>query len=154
MTEELEKAMVQTDLEQRLAAIRAERAAIAERGQKRDANRELLDQVEAEERALKDEQAIEAAIEAHGPLGKKIAAVHTSLGVVIVKRPNHVLFKRFQDSGEATSDEFYKLVLPTLVHPARTVFDSLLEEQPGVLSRIASEVCLLAGVQLKAAAGK
>lgn len=145
-----------TDLtpEMKLAQIKSERAALAAAKAKRDSEALVQEQLEHETLALADERAIAAAEEKHGPLGKKLAAVHTDLGVVIVKRPNHLLFRRFQDSGEATYEEFDKLVRPCVVHPELGRFDAILEELPATMARLGNAVAILAGVKLKEAQGK
>lgn len=142
------------ELERRLADAKVERARLAAEREKREADRALAEELEREERAIRDEQAIADAEAAHGPLGKKIAAVHTSQGVVIVKRPNAALFRKFTDAGELTSDECERLVRPSLVHPARAVFDKYAEEEPAILVRCANACAKLAGVRKEELTGK
>lgn len=142
------------ELEQRLAHAKSERARLAAAREQRAAERELLDQIEDEEKELKNEQALAKAECEHGPIGKKIGAVYTKLGVVIVKKPNHVHFRRFQDQSESTSKEFLQLVRPCVVYPDLTTFDQWLEEQPAILAACGTEACRLAGSKIKEAAGK
>lgn len=142
-----------SDVKAELARVKAEREKIAQIRESKDEESELVDQLEAEKRGLIEDQAIMKAEEEFGPVGKKIAVVDTDLGRVIVKRPGHILFKRFQDSGEATTVEFEKLVRPCVVFPKERL-DQILEEQPAVLSRLASAVCVLAGAKLKEFSGK
>lgn len=146
-----------------LAELRAKRAALLAAKAARDVEEGARAKLEQERRALRDEQALDEAEQKFGPAleygtgaadGRKIARVPTDLGAVIVKRPNHVLFKRFQDSGEANSAEFDKLVRPCLVHPDPATFDRFLEEQPAILVRVAGAVATLAGVRMKELAGK
>lgn len=138
--------------EQELARIRSERAQLEAQRAARGVT--VAEQLEAERLALANEQAIAKAEDAHGPLGKRIQAIDTDLGVVIVQRPDHIRFKRFQDSADASTAEFYKLVVPCLVHPKADRFDAMLQEQPAILARVATQVCVLAGVRLKENAGK
>src|SRR3954465_10224649 len=77
-------------LAERLQNARLERSCIAEERDKREAAAALLAEVESEERALRDEQAIEKAVAEYGELGGKINSFPTTLGVVILKKPNHV----------------------------------------------------------------
>jgi hypothetical protein len=141
-------------LAERLQNARLERSRIAEERDKREAAAALVAEVEAEERALRDEQAIEKAIAEHGELGGKINTYPTTLGVVILKKPHHVLFRRFQDQGEFNNLECEKLVRTCLVHPDKSEFDRYLTEQPGILVPLANLACALAGVKVGAAAGK
>ncbi len=36
--------------------------------------------------------------------------MNTTAGMVVVKKPNHLLFKKYQDKGESTTQELDKLV--------------------------------------------
>jgi hypothetical protein len=140
--------------DEQLAALRAERAALLAAREEREARASADDEIEAERVAIESEKAIAAAVQEHGPLDKKIACVDTDLGIVLVKRPHHVLYRKFQDSGEATTAEFDKLVRPCVVHPSRARWDAMLEDQPGILPRVAAAVCTLAGARLKDVGGK
>jgi hypothetical protein len=142
------------ELEARLVAARAKRDEIARGRAAREELATMRAQVEAEERAAKDDAAIAAAEAEHGPIGKKIAVVQTDIGAVIVKRPNHIHFRRFQDAGSTKSGELEKLVRPCLVYPPLSAFEALLEELPATLTRCADAVCGLAGVRAEEVSGK
>jgi hypothetical protein len=142
---------------------RAKLADLAAKKASRDAEAEAKRELESVMRELADAQAICDAEEKHGQCleygaavadGRKIAVVRTDLGSVIVKRPNHLIFKRFQDSGEANAQEFDRLVRPCLVHPDGATFDRYIEDQPAILARVAGAVATLAGVRMKELAGK
>lgn len=150
-------------IEEEIAEVRAKRAELAATKAQRDLDTDKAAVLEREKRALRDEVALRAAEETHGQAleygsgpaeGRKLAVVRTDVGAVIVKRPHHVLFKRFQDSGEANAEEFDKLVRPCLVHPDGATFDRYLEEQPAILGRVAGAVAVLAGIRVKELAGK
>lgn len=141
-------------LAEKLAAVKAERARIAKEREDREEANALAAELEDESRKLDEDKAIDAAETAYGPLEKKIAAVHTPAGLVIVKKAHHVLFKRFQDSGEASTEEFYKLVTPCVVYPDKAAFASMLQESPGIIGQVASAVSRLAGVKMKEVSGK
>jgi hypothetical protein len=152
------EARERAELEQRIAATRAERARVQAEREQRDKARELHDELEREERALKDEQAIADAELEHGPLGKRIEAVRTGQGVVIVRRPNPASFRRWQDrnvsSKDITMDDAEQLVRPALVHPDKVTFDAWVKEEPGILPRCAAACSRLAGARLEELAGK
>lgn len=137
-----------------LAEVKAERARLAAERSARDEARTSDDEMERELQGLADDQALAKAELEIGPVGKKLAVCKTPRGSVIVKKPNHVLFRRFQDSGADSTDEFEKLVRPCVVHPSPAAFDALLEEYPAALTAIATQVCALAGAQLKQLGGK
>lgn len=143
-----------SELEERLRKARAERARLEEERALREPELALLEQVEAEELALKNAQAVADAEATHGPVGKKIRTVETSSGVVIVKRPNHLLFRRFQDSGKVSTDECERLVRPCLVYPDAATFDRWAEEEPGIIVRAANACAQLAGIRAEEVSGK
>jgi hypothetical protein len=143
-----------SELEQRLVDIRARRAELDKLQAVRSEERDLAELVEREERELKDREAIAAAEAEHGPLRKRIAAVHTDLGVVILKRSNPLMFRRFQDAGTLKSEHLDKLVRPCVVHPDLPTFDRILEELPATLLRCANAVSELAGVRAEEVTGK
>lgn len=141
-------------LAERLQNARAERARIEAARTQRDAPALLLAEVEAEERALRDEQAIEKAVCEHGPLGGKIERFDTALGVIILKKPNHVLFRRFQDLSTYNHVECEKLVRPCVVHPDLSTFERYITELPAIMIPLANLACALSGMKVGAAAGK
>ena len=151
--------MADKTAEERIAAARAARAAL--RAERDAAAAERADEEAAahEERALKDEQAIVAAEKQHGKQGEKIYVVTgvnaKECDLVIVKRPNAVAFKAFQDLEKASVLDFEKLVAPCVVYPDLGTFDRLISlEQPGLLLRAAKGVSYLAGVRMNEDTGK
>lgn len=142
------------ELEQRLAELRAKRKHLDDAAEQRGAERRLLDEIESEERAIRDREALAKAEVEHGPVGRKLAVVRSAVGDVIVKRSNPLHFRRFQDSGKTTTDELERLVRPCLVYPDAPTFDRWLDEQPALMLRCADAICVLAGVRAKEVEGK
>lgn len=118
------------ELERRLAAARVELEEVERAREERSADAAKLAKVEAVERELSDTKAI-AAAEADLGVGK-FAIVRTELGAVIVRRPNHMHYRRFINLKDPGSDDAMRLVLTCLVHPARAAFEVLADELPGV----------------------
>lgn len=143
-----------TTPEQQLAEVRAKRAKLAAEREARAAATAVEDELARESMALANEEAMAKAEAEHGPLGKRIRALDTDLGVVILKRPDHRHFKRFQDAGQVTTLELEKLVGPCIVHPSRERWDEMLTEQPALLMRAGNVVAELAGVRMQETAGK
>lgn len=129
----------------RLAEVRAKRAAIDEARARLEAERESAARLEREERALADAEALNAAELQYGPEGKRIRAIETPMGLIIVKRAGNASFRRFMDSNKATTDEAERLVRPCVVHPSRTEFDAILDEYPALWIRLAGAITRLAG---------
>jgi hypothetical protein len=135
----------ETDNQRKLRELRAQRAALVSARLARDTEREEAEEIAAEERALRDEAALNDAIEKHGPLGTHVAVVETLLGNVILKRASAMKFRRFQDKGDANTEDVAALVRPCVVWPSPGELDVILDELPATLVRMASVVIELAG---------
>lgn len=140
------------DLEGRLEAAKERTRKAREARELREQSRELEERVEAAEREAADAEAIEAAEVEHG--AKRVMQIPTSSGVVIVKRPNPIHYKRFRDEGDANTEAIDRLVRPCVVYPSLSEFDRILEEEPAVLDRCADRVVRLAGFRVKELEGK
>jgi hypothetical protein len=101
------------------------------------------------EQAIADEEALAKLIAEHGPLGKKIEAVHTDMGLIVVQRPHTMKFRRFQDRGKFDTDEISQLIRPCVIYPPLPRFDAILEELPATLARVGSAVIALSGHRSK-----
>jgi adenylate kinase len=135
------------DIETKLKAVREARAAL---GNVREVEQTPAQILAREEQALVDDKAIADAVAKYGPLGRSVAIVETDEGTIVVRAPNPILFRRFQDETResgATVDALEKLVRPSLVHPASAKFDAILEVLPFALTRCGDAVCALAGVR-------
>jgi len=134
----------------RLAELRAKRVALEEQIEARE-RAELEESVAAEERKIRDLEAIAAAQVEHG--AGAIAAVETEGGVVIVRRPNHLVYKRFRDS-DLKSAAIEQLVVACRAYPEKAAFAALLEQYPALLDRLGNELVVLAEGRAKEVRGK
>lgn len=139
------------ELEQKLADVRARQAAVEAKRAQTELE-QLAEQLAKEERALEAAEALSKAEAEHG-VGK-VGLVETDLGPVVVKRPNHVLFRKFQDTESIKSIDVEKFVRPCVVHPTREQFDKIVEELPATLMRVANVVTRLAGARTEEISGK
>jgi hypothetical protein len=137
-------AMTQTS-EEKLREVREQRARLAAERAARADERAAARELELEQQALRDEIALDNAIEKHGDVGLGIATVDTPRGMVILKRASAMKFRRFQDKGDATSEDVLALVRPCVVWPSPGELDVILDEYPATLIRMASSVIALAG---------
>lgn len=128
-----------------LQALREQRAALAAAREARTAEAEAARELEVAQRELRDEIALNDAIEKHGEVGTHLAVLQTSSGLVIIKRSSAMKFRRFQDKGDATTEDVLALVRPCVVWPSPAELDVMLEDLPATLTRIASAVIELAG---------
>lgn len=141
---------------ERLEAARKAREELAA-SRKPSEDEALEAQAAEEELALKNEQAIAAAEKDNGK--KAIAVVRTDGDVIIVKRPNSVLFRKFTDEvskndGIASSDDQEKLVFSCLVYPDKPRFGAMAEEQPILIQRCLLAIADLAGAKRAELGGK
>jgi len=142
------------DLEAKVEAARAARDELEKKNEGRRRLERLREEAAAEERGLFEAQKLIELEAAHGPLGKAIRRVNTSEGMIVVKKPNHVLFQKYQDKGATDTEALQKLVRPCLVYPDKASFDRICEEAPASLLKCANAVCALAGIGREEIAGK
>jgi len=138
----------------KLAELRARRVALEQAREARDAERELKRATAREEQAIADEEAIAAAEREHGEMNVMIRVVNTAAGTVIVKRPNHLLFRKWADNGKSGSEDLEKLIRPNVIYPAIDAFDRMIGDQPGIMTDIGNAVAWLAGARAKENAAK
>lgn len=143
-----------SDADTKVAELRAKRAELQAARERGEAERAEARAVAAEEQALLDEQALGEAIDKHGDVGVSLATVQTPMGLIIIKRATAIRFQRFQDKGNATTEDVRQLVSPCVVHPSPAQFSVILEELPATLIRLASQVIALAGQESEATAKK
>lgn len=133
------------DGQAQLKALKAQRAALVAERERLNEAAELAKEIAAEERAIRDEAALQDAIAKYGALGVHVASVQTDLGIVILRRPSALKFRRFQDKGSFSWDDVSGLVRPCVVWPAVGELDTILDDLPATLTRLASAVVTLAG---------
>lgn len=141
-----------SNLDEELAAAKAELEALEHAEEERAAATAKERELAAVRREVADRKAIDKAAEEHGE--GKFALIRTDLGVVIVKRPNHMHYRRFINLKDPSSDDATRLVVQCLVHPDKAGFEALSEELPGVPMLAASAVIDLAAGRTKDLSGK
>jgi hypothetical protein len=104
-----------------------------------------LTELEREQRAVADAEALIKAVEEHGKLDVRIAKLQTDFGLVIIKRASANRYRKFQDDGEFKMENIEKLVRPCVVHPKLSEFDEWCEEQPAILTRASNVIARLGG---------
>lgn len=127
------------------AELRAKLDAMRAKREQREADEAPERELAAARQAVRDEQALGDAIDQHGAVGVHLATVRTAMGLVILKRSSAMRFRRFQDKGDATTEDVLALVRPCVVWPAPGELDVLLNDLPATLTRLASAVITLAG---------
>ncbi len=149
---------------QELAALKAERAALADARDARKADAKIADEIAEQRRLLDLETALVEAEEKHGELNRKVAVVHVRradgsiAGSVILKRANHQIYRKYQLSEPKTerakADEIDKLIAHCRVWPELESVEGLLEEYPGAAGAMLNTINKLAGLKTEETAGK
>ncbi len=129
-------------LQEKLAAFQAEREAQL-------APKKAEDEVAQLERQLADEQALADAQDAHGE--ENVRGVRTASGLVVVKRANHLIFKKYIDKADFSTKALEELIYGKneatrcLVRPDPDTLDKWLELEPFRLQAVAGAIGILAG---------
>jgi hypothetical protein len=130
------------ELEEKLKAVKARRAAAAVESD--------ADKLAKLERQVTEEEAIEAAEAEYGPIGDGIALVRPSNGgLVIVRRPDNKVYKKFQDDAQFTSKAMLQFISAYIVYPGDAAFDALIEKLPAVVTHIADAATVLCGAKVE-----
>jgi hypothetical protein len=125
--------------------LRAQAAELRLKREQREADEAPARELAAAQQQLRDEQALQEAIDAHGQIGVALTTVQTTMGLVILKRASAMRFRRFQDKGDAQTEDVLALVRPCVVWPAANELDAILNDLPATLTRLAGAVIALAG---------
>lgn len=140
------------DLDARLAAAEAELAELDEQATAKAETAEKLRKLEAAEREIADRKVVAAAEDEHG--ADKIAVIPTADGVVIVKRPPLMHYRKFANKTDPGLDDATQLALLCLVHPQRPAFTELVEKYPAVPFLAATAIIDLAAGRKADRSGK
>lgn len=138
------------------------KAAKARLEELREARREREAKTAAEDasvevlREIRDEEAIAKAEGEHGPLGKRIAAMKTDAGVVILKRPHHLRWRELTSKpiDKISEADANALLKSCLVHPTGPELETLLETYPALNGELAALVLKLARGRAEEVSGK
>lgn len=137
-----------------LAAARSARESVEDERERSKGPAQLREEIAAEKRAAKDLEVLIRLEAEIGPEDKEIRKVVTTQGMVIVKRPNHLHYRKFADLEKVTSSACGELVRSCLAHPDKETFNAMAEKEPAILLRCANAACWLAGNRKELDAGK
>lgn len=139
-------------LTQRLADAKAAQQRIRDQREALETATELERRVTREEQSAQDQEALLGLEAEHGR--DKIGTVETDMGVIVLKRPGSLRYKKFQDLENAKTFDVEKLVRPCVIHPDKNRFDLICEELPATLLRCGNRVAELAGTRHRELSGK
>lgn len=128
----------------KLAAVRAERAAIEERR----AARAEKDDLATEQAELDLAKALDEAEANYGALGEGIAYVRTAGGPIIIQKPAGAAYRKFVDTSEKVkaTDGAMALIMSCVVFPKdKAEARALLDEYTGALAPLTRLAVKLAG---------
>lgn len=75
--------------------------------------------------------------------GRDFACIDTSLGVVIVQRPQAMVYRKFADLDKPTTFACLELARASLVHPSKEEYNAWMDRAPGAITRVASAIVAL-----------
>lgn len=138
-------------LEAELAAAEAKTKAAKDEEARRIKAADLRAKIQAEQVAARDLPKI---AELEGTRGIDFDVVSCRLGLVAVKRPSGVVWKRFTTSKKEARDAAEDLVRACLAYPTASEFTAIIDDQPAALESMALTVGRLAGADLERIQGK
>lgn len=148
------------EIEELELRIKQEQSAIAEIEKRRtpsatDTKRAELEQLQ---RARRDQEVLEKLETAHGKLGDKIATAQTPEGLVAVRAPHPMSWRKFKQAanskGGATADDEELLVRQCLIHPSQEEFNQVKAQRPGIVTTMALLAMRLGGLMQVELEGK
>lgn len=137
-----------------LDEIRAKRAELARKRAESEKAAAEAAELEKEQKMLDFEVAADEIAVKYGPRGVKWDVANTVAGPVIVMRPSGAEYKRFDDSEKTGSAEIERFMFPLVLHPAKSVFERMYEDQPAIAVDIVTVIAALAGNSRAAATKK
>lgn len=139
---------------ERIAKAKAEREQLDAEAEERAELARLQREAIAAENALRDEPHIAKAEEEHGALGEGIAVIDTPRGAIVIKRPHHLVFRKFSAKEKPKIDEIEAFVRSCLVYPAKDTFESIAEEFSGTYGACVNAITVLMTNTSKERSGK
>lgn len=141
-----------------LAALEAELAEQQKRREAAEARREgatkaaqLRQKIEAEKRSAAEAEILADLEDKYGKVGDKLAYFSTPEGLLVVRAPSLVEWKKFRTRSRgkdgATLEDQEEFVLRVLVHPERAVYQKIRDERPGIIDTLLQQAAKLGGMR-------
>lgn len=140
-----------TELEHRLEAAREKKRAASARLAMGD-DEAKLEEVELEEREAAGEEALANAVEKYGR--KKVGVARSYAGWVVLRQPNHIAWRKFQDVADHSTKSIEKMVRKCVAFPDANAVDRIFEEIPSMIVRCGSVCTDLAQGRIQDLTGK
>lgn len=132
-------------LRKELAAAELEIESARERRDARKTPTQLRADIEKAKREAK-ELDIFADLEAkHGEADQAIKRIDTLHGMVVVKRPQEMAYRKFADMEKVTTSAAKELAHACLIYPEKATFNDWAADEPAIIARAANAACWLAG---------
>lgn len=138
----------QTELEalrKELAAAELSLSAARERRDARKGPAQLRLEIEQAKRAAQDLDTLAELEAKHGSVDKDIKPLETLHGMIVVKRPQEMAYRKFADLEKPTTSAAKEIALHSLVHPDKSTFNEWAADEPAIIARAANAACWLAG---------
>lgn len=138
-----------SDQQTKLDALRAERAALADAAAAR-LEPSVDEQIAIEERLLVEDQALADAVAKFGPRAVSMVRMENGTSAVILRKPHISAYRKYQDAGDATTENTGEFVRSCLIYPSGgAAFERLVEQTPALLAACARACAELAGHRRK-----
>lgn len=152
MSEENEETKgAKSALDLRLEAAREKTRAASARFEESEDEAKLA-LVEAEEMKAEGMSAVADAVAKNGK--KKVGVVRTYMGWIVLVRPNHIRWRKFQDDEIFTTESIGAMVHRCAVYPSAARREEIFEEIPQVVIQCGSVITELAAGRAQDLSGK
>jgi hypothetical protein len=141
-------AQSQAEIEALLAELAAARSAREDAEARREAKKtpdQIRDDIERERRKAMEIDKLADLEAQHGPVDKAIRPIETLHGMVVVKRPAEMAYRKFSDMEKVTTSAARELAQSCLVYPDKEQWNRIVADEPAVIVRAANAACWLAG---------
>lgn len=132
-------------LRKELAAAELELESARERRDARKTPAQIRADIEKARREAKELDIFADLETQHGEADKAIRRIDTLHGMVVVKRPAEMAYRKFSDLEKMTTSAAKELAQSCLLYPDKATFNEWASEEPAILARAANAACWLAG---------
>jgi hypothetical protein len=132
-------------LRKELAAAEVELAEAQERREARKTPAQLREEIERAKRKARDIDALAQLEAEHGLVDKDIKPLETLQGMVVVRRPKEMAYRKFADLEKMTTAAAKELALSCLLCPTKEIFNEWAQVEPAIIGRAAAACVWLAG---------
>lgn len=132
-------------LRKELAEAQAKRDEARDRRELRKTPQQLRAEIAAAQREADEIDKLTELEAQYGEADKEIRRIESLHGMIVVKRPAEMAYRKFADMEKMTTSAAKEIALHSLVYPDKKVFNEWASEEPAIIARAANAACWLAG---------